>query len=180
MLIQEYHWAIFIRDAANQPGTISSIVNEYYTWSKIPKHFTRIISSNPWRDPLYYRMLRHKAKLLMIEEHGQMKAFGWIQSWSPFRRKFQKVIKNGIILGPFWTAPSERGKGYYGKLLSHAVASYDNTQALIIYCSPKNTASYNGIIKANFRRLGIYRQKYYLNGIFKSIIHPLYTDRQIL
>ena len=59
------------------------------------------------------------AKLLCYSEYNQrLQAFGWIQTWKPFRHKFGRLAKDGVMLGPYWTEPHNRGRGLYGKLLS--------------------------------------------------------------
>jgi len=104
---------------------------------------------------MYYRLKWGDAKLLCYSDDGDdLQAYGWIQSWKQFKREFRMISGDGVLLGPFWTAPSQRGKGLYGKLLQHCLFHSPATMPVFIYTSPENTSSQRGILKAGFELVG--------------------------
>ena len=104
------------------------------------------------------RLKRGDARLLCLMEQGKLCAYGWIQRWRPFRRRLAWLADDGIVLGPYWTAPSQRGKGFYGLLLGHSIALCPERyrKPLLIFARPDNKPSLRGIEKAGFVRLGVY------------------------
>lgn len=100
-------------------------------------------------------MRRGKARLLCFSEDGlQLDAYGWIQDWSLFRRRYGAIATEGVMLGYYWTAPAARGRGLYGRLLSHSLALCRKDRPILIATTPDNTASQRGIVKAGFQSRG--------------------------
>lgn len=104
------------------------------------------------------RLKRGHARLLCLLRGGRLCAYGWVQQWGPFRRRLGWLTLDAVMLGPYWTAPSERGKGLYGRLLAHSIAVCPerDRKPLLIFARPGNWASLRGIEKAGFLRLGVY------------------------
>lgn len=141
--------------SAQGTGREDPDVKVYDVWADIPENFRKIAVPSPWRSVLYHRMRRGEARFLCLSEDGRrLDAYGWIQDWRPFRRKFGALAQSGTMLGPYWTAPEARGRGLYGRLLGHSLSLCSTQQAILIYTSPDNVASQRGIEKAGFRRLG--------------------------
>lgn len=105
------------------------------------------------------RMVRHGARLLCLVEDGRLGAYGWIQRWVHFRRRYAYLAADATMLGFFWTAPACRGRGMFGRLMAHAIAVCEERRRvpLLVMTSPANRASQRGIEKAGFIRLGTYR-----------------------
>ena len=61
---------------------------------------------------MFYRLARGDAILICYSKNSkQLQAYGWIQTWEPFKHKFKAISNEGVLLGPFWTAPEYRRKG---------------------------------------------------------------------
>jgi RimJ/RimL family protein N-acetyltransferase len=115
------------------------------------------ILKNWWMQPLYYRFKSRKATLVTWEENDKILAYGWVQNWDPFRRKFGKIFPEAIMLGPYYTNPDQRGKGIYKKLLAYSLSCYPKDKAIAIYTSPTNISSQKGIEGSGFTKLGTFR-----------------------
>ena len=115
------------------------------------------IWKNKWLQPLYYRFRNKHATLLTLEEGGKVVAYGWVQSWQPFYRKFGAIFPEATMLGPYWTAPSHRGRGVYKTLLYRSLTLCEPDKPVAIYTSPGNIASQRGIKGAGFQYIGTYR-----------------------
>jgi len=72
--------------------------------------------------PTVRRQKRGQAKLLgLSDRESKFPAYGWIQSWKPFRRKFGMLADDVVMLGPYWTArPSPAEKACMAACLSMA------------------------------------------------------------
>ncbi|MDY0144450.1 MAG: hypothetical protein RBS84_00480 [Kiritimatiellia bacterium] len=136
-------------------GTADPHVKVYAAWDEIPPRFRRRALGTSWMNAMYYRLRRGEARLLCYSEDGQrLDAYGWIQDWRPFRRRFGALAKHGTMLGFYWTAPEARGRGLYGRLLSHSLTVCSKDHPILIVTSPENKASQRGIDKAGFKSLG--------------------------
>jgi GNAT superfamily N-acetyltransferase len=110
-----------------------------------------------------YRLRREEARLLCLSEDGlHLDAYGWIQDWRPFRRRFGALAQTGTMLGPYWTAPEARGRGLYGRLLAHSLSLCDRDRPILIGTSPENKPSQRGIEKAGFKPRGEWVLRLYL------------------
>lgn len=130
-------------------------VGVYGSRAEIPAHFRKIVVPAPWMNSMGHRLERGEAKLLCYSADGQrLDAYGWVQDWRPFRRRFGAIAAEGTMLGPYWTDPNARGQGLYGRLLAHSLSLCPPERPVFIYTSPDNEASQRGIEKAGFRPLG--------------------------
>ena len=113
-----------------------------------------------------HRMKRDGARLLVLREENRLRAYGWIQGWRSFRRLLW-LAPGARCLGFYWTAPADRGRGLYGRLLKHSIAVCEerNRLPLIIFTSPNNMRSQRGIEKAGFLRLGEYELQSWFGGL---------------
>jgi len=147
---------VFYRyDAHQGPGAAHDTVSVYDSWSACPAAIRDTVLGSRWLNVMYYRWRRGEARLLCYCEDGlTVQAFGWIQSWRPFRRKFGMLAQEGTMLGPYQTAPQARGRGLYGILLSHSLWLCDKEKPILIYTDPDNEASQKGISKAGFQYMG--------------------------
>ena len=140
---------------AQGAGMVDPDVQVYSEWKAVPPHFRKIAAASPWRNAMYYRMRRGQARLLCCSKDGvRLAAYGWIQDWAPFRRRFGAIAQDGAMLGFYWTAPEVRGQGLYGRLLAHSLAVCSKERPIVICVSPDNPASRRGIEKAGFAPLG--------------------------
>lgn len=138
----------FYRYAEQQPDADDS-VSEYKSWGDIPIDFRDGAMPPPWI--LIHRQRLGQARLLCLADpEAKLQAWGWIQSWKPFSRKFSMIADDAVMLGPYWTAPEHRGKGLYGRLLKHSVHLCQNGKAILIATPPDNLASQKAITKAGF------------------------------
>lgn len=107
---------------------------------------------------LRLRMLLQGVTLLYLSEDGKLCAYGWLRECDPFLRRYRWLTPRGLLLGYFWVAPTSRGRGLYGRLLSTCIAlSRDRRDMpIVVDANPSNTASLRGLEKAGFARLGTY------------------------
>ena len=130
-------------------------VKVYAAWDEIPPHFRKVAAAHSRLNVMYYRIKRREARLLCYSEDGtRLDAYGWIQDWRPFRRRFGVLADQGTMLGFYWTAPAARGRGLYGRLLAHSLFLCRKERPILIATSPENKASQRGIEKAGFQSLG--------------------------
>jgi hypothetical protein len=136
-------------------GQADPHVKVYASWVEIPGRFRKEAVPAPWLSPMRRRLRRGEARLLCYSEDGQkLDAYGWIQDWRPFRRRFGALAQTGTMLGPYWTVPAARGRGLYGRMLAHSLFLCSLDGPALIYTEPGNLASTRGIEKAGFRFLG--------------------------
>lgn len=136
-------------------GRTDPHIRVYETWGDIPIRFRKIAAAAPWRNVMYYRMKRGGARLMCYSEDGErLDAFGWIQDWRPFRRRFGAIAREGTMVGFYWTAPESRGRGYFSRLLAHGLALSDKKRPIIVCVGTENVASWRGVEKAGFASLG--------------------------
>jgi hypothetical protein len=153
-------------DPGQGAGRPDPCVKVYGSWKDIPESFRRRAVPAPWRSAMRHRLRRGKARLLCLSEDGQhLDAYGWIQDWRPFRRRFGALARTGTMLGPYWTAPEARGRGLYGRLLAHSLSICDRDRPILIGTSPENKPSQRGIEKAGFSLRGGWEIRLYLRGI---------------
>ncbi len=149
-------------------------VKVYASWQEIPEPIQQAVIPSRHIDSMYYRLGRGQAKLLCYtEKPNQLMAYGWVQDWQPFRRKFHMLAKEGIMLGPYWTAEECRGRGIYGVLLQHSLSLCEKDKPILIYTSPENLASQRGIEKAGFHFLGDWQVNSWLRVFMSQTKIPL-------
>lgn len=119
---------------------------------EVPPEIARRVMPFGPVDLLRCRMRRGLARLMvLLDDHGELAAHGWIQSWRPFRRRLACLGSRGRMLGPYVTQPAHRGRGLYHFLLRESVALAEPGEPLYIYAETWNEASLRGIQKAGFR-----------------------------
>lgn len=143
------------------PGRRDPAVVEYAAGHDLPRERVRQMVAIVGRLafwPMHRRMRRFGGKLLCLLEGDRIVAYGWVQGWEPFRRRFGWLAKDAVMLGFYWTAPEFRGRGLYGRLLAHSIAACERRDQvpLLIMTSLANAASQRGIAKAGFQRLGVF------------------------
>ncbi|MBS4033782.1 MAG: hypothetical protein KGZ85_04905 [Ignavibacterium sp.] len=142
---------------------VSEIDNEirvYTNITNIPSKIFKKIIPNKYLNIMFYRLSFGQAVLLCLLYNTNLIAYGWIQSWKSFKKKFRMIdtVKyETYMLGPFWTDSNFRGKGYYGRLIENAIIFSGENKRSIIYTSPHNTSSKRGIEKAGFSKIGSFR-----------------------
>lgn len=125
------------------------------SYAQIPPPFRGVVLPKRFLNVMYWRLQRGQATLLCYSDDGDtLQAYGWIQAWKPLRRKFSMLAKDGIMLGPYWTAPEHRGKGLYGKLLDRSFALCRGKTPVFGCTAPENAPSQRGVAKAGFEPLG--------------------------
>ena len=142
-------------DPRQGTGQADARIRIYSTWAELPEAVRRRVLPRFRMNAMYYRLRRGEARLLCHSADGeQVDAYGWIQDWRPFRRKFAALAREGLMLGPYWTAPEARGRGLYGRLLGQSLSVCLKDRPILIYTSPDNSASRRGIEKAGFQPRG--------------------------
>lgn len=142
-------------------GHLCEAVNLYSRSEEIPSSFLSILfPKGTFMNPMWHRLKCGHAKLLCYtDDNCHLLAYGWVQDWSPFQRKFAMITRDGVMLGPYWTSPKYRGKNIYGKLLQASLSICSKDKPILIYTAPDNIASQHGIMKAKFQFVGGYRIK---------------------
>lgn len=147
-------------------GQADPAVSVYTTWDDIPEGFRGHVLPRPLLNIMYHRLRAGKAKLLCLsEDDAKLQAFGWVQDWSPFQKKFGAFLAPSTVLGPYNTLPGERRKGFYGRLLSHSLSLCGEDGSVVIYATPDNHASHKGITRAGFEPVGAWEVTVWLRLI---------------
>ncbi|MEP0848327.1 MAG: GNAT family N-acetyltransferase [Phycisphaerae bacterium] len=120
------------------------------------------------RRMLWY--LRHGVAVLVAATSDKdLIAYGWLLKWQLVEREFWWLADDGVCMGPFWTNPLYRRRGWYRRLLLHSLAELRERFARppYIWARSDNTASIRVIESVGFRPLGRHRVETYLNGLFR-------------
>lgn len=144
---------------------------KFYPDYKSGKNVAGKILRNRFVQPLYHRFRAGKAQLITWEENEEIMAYGWLQSWEPFKVKFGKIYPDATMLGPYYTLPQERGKGIYKKLLAFSLHHCTKEKPIAIYTSRNNISSQKGIEGSGFSKIGLFRVQLYFR-VF-SIVEKL-------
>jgi GNAT superfamily N-acetyltransferase len=150
-------------------GELMPDVRKYTKFSEIPKPIRKqLFPFFPLLHVMFYRLLSGQAVLHCVHTDTEVIAFGWIQSWGPFKRRFKFLTSDGIVLGQYWTNPDYRRQGYYYRLLQHSIAVLDKQQSkrILIYHLVTNIPSQRVIVKAGFKLIGSYATIRLLQGVF--------------
>lgn len=137
-------------------------IKVYSEYSDIPQQLKKQLLNHPFINPFYYRLKSHQALLLSIQNDEEIISYGWVQKWQPFKRKFGWIYKEAMMLGPYWTKDSHRGKGIYGRLLKQSISLATKNFPLIIYTSMENINSQKGIEKMDFKLIGNFKINLFL------------------
>ena len=108
----------------------------------------------------------------VVARSDEVAACGWIQDWTPFRRRLGCIVDDATMPGLYWTSPRHRGKGLYRKLLLHSLYLADKTRPIVVYTTPTNVASQRGIRRAGFRFIGCYNVRQYFRFFTRCIPRP--------
>lgn len=157
LIFESGEYTLYHLDSSEQyPDSYDPDIKVYLKYREIPKFIRGKVLIHPFINSLYYRIKSHQATFLCFLSDSEIIAYGWIQSWKPFKRKFRWLFEDGTMLGPYWTNPKFRGQGYYGRLLKHSIALVNKKSPIIIYTIPENLSSQKGIEKAGFKKIGTY------------------------
>ncbi len=158
LFFQQKTCVFYAQSSTTSTASGNKNIKVYDCWSQVPDPYKNIISPSKLPDVMRLRLCTGKAKLLLYSEDDRsLDAYGWIQEWRPFRRKFFAISSSGMMLGPFWTAPSRRGQGIYGHLLRDSLDLCPVDTTAYIYTSPQNMSSQKGIMKAGFSYIGTWK-----------------------
>lgn len=145
-------------------------VSVYRSIKSIPANYKKVVLRRRLINPMFYRLARGDAILICYSKNSkQLQAYGWIQTWEPFKHKFKAISNEGVLLGPFWTAPEYRRKGLYTKLIEHCLYICRNSPTIYIFTDPDNFPSQKGIISAGFQLKG----KWQITAFYKYSIFSI-------
>lgn len=116
------------------------------------------------------RLKRQQASLLVLDEESAPIAYGWIQLGSALQFEFSWINLPWLGLGPYWTDERFRGKGAYGRLLTHSLQVCRDRfpdHTAYIWAQADNVASIRGIEKAGFQDFGVHRIATYGFGLVR-------------
>lgn len=134
----------------------------------LPSGIAAVVFPRGRLDTMRWRYRRRLAALLVLLGAGErVVAYGWIQSWRPFRRRFRAIAAEGRMLGFYWTHPAERGRGLYSDMLRRSIAMIPAPEPLIIYAEHGNVASIRGIRTAGFEHLADLEVHRWLHVFFR-------------
>ena len=173
VVYEKKHYLFYRYDLRQGAGEPYDEIRVYGSYKEIPHKFREVAIPSRSFNVMYYRLKLGYAKLLCYSDNNHMlKAYGWIQSWRPFKHKFRMLAVDGIMLGPYWTAPKHRGKGIYGKLLKHSLFLCQKEKPILIYTTPDNISSQRGVLKAGFEPYG----EWIIKVCFRCSLHALRLD----
>lgn len=149
-------------------------ISTYDAASGIPDNVLEQLADAAGRFELYLmtgRMRRNGAVLAVLPGVESIIGYGWIQQWAPLRREFGWLAEDAVCLGPFWVHPSYRGRGVYGRLLTHTVVEAMRRGAtnVFIWTDDGNRASAHGIERAGFEPVGRYHITLWFAGCWRKV-----------
>jgi len=167
--------ALYRYDRVQQgAGYIDPVIQCYDGRDPMPDLVTKVLIKQSGN--LSYRLLRRRTRqyggfLLVLIQADVLIAYGWIQSWQPFKREYKWLGREWVCLGPYWTSPDYRGRGLYGRLLQHSIAECfaRGWFKAYIWANINNTPSIRGIEKAEFVPVGSYKVSRYLSKLICSV-----------
>lgn len=117
------------------------------------------------------RMRRNGAVLAVLPGVESIIGYGWIQQWAPLRREFGWLAEDAVCLGPFWVHPNYRGRGVYGRLLTHTVVEAMRRGAtnVFVWTDDGNRSSAHGIERAGFESVGRYHITLWFAGCWRKV-----------
>jgi GNAT superfamily N-acetyltransferase len=140
-------------------GKEDEFLTVYTTYSEIPKQIRPQLFRTKFYNTMLRRIKKGQASVICLIYHADLIAYGWIQSWKPFRRRFASLSDDAIMLGPYWTKPEFRGKGIYKRLLKHSMSlNREREKNLLIFAQPENHSSIAGIRSVGFKYIGEFRR----------------------
>jgi len=109
----------------------------------------------PVRENEVQRLADGSSFWCLVNEQKVVVSTGWLTGKQHFYISetdfgFDTHNSSSGLLYHFVTKENYRGKGYYGLLLRSIVANAKGYERFIIYTSPDNSSSSNGILKAGF------------------------------
>lgn len=111
----------------------------------------------PYRcSVLRCRMARDLAEIVVLTQSQQLIAYGWIQSWRPFRRVFRAISERGTMIGPAWTHPEWRGQGLHSLILRKRILLSAGSGPLYSFVEEENIASMKGLKRTGFFEIGLF------------------------
>ncbi|MFN0135403.1 MAG: GNAT family N-acetyltransferase [Phycisphaerae bacterium] len=116
------------------------------------------------------RLKKQQASLLVLSDDPDPIAYGWLQLGPALRYEFGWLTEPWLCLGPYWTDEQQRGKGAYGRLLTHSLHIYRERfpqHTAYIWAQADNAASIRGIEKAGFTPFGTHRIATYGFGLVR-------------
>lgn len=156
------------RNDAPMPPT-GYTCEQYGPGDRLPSEVASFAMPGGMREVMWWRFRRGLATLLLVRSpNGRPAAFGWVQSWRPFRRRFRAISRGGRMLGFYRTDPAHRGRGVYHFLLRRSVAMAPAHEPLLIYAERDNEPSLRGIERAGFVFVAEVRVRRVL-GLFSSV-----------
>lgn len=130
----------------------------YRRVAEVPSALRPVLFPDGALSTMALRMRRGRAWVVCFgDERRGCVAYGWVQDWASFRRRYAMVADEGVVFGPFWTDPALRGRGLMGRLIGHALRLVDDGRPAFAAIAPDNVASQRGFRAAGFARVARYR-----------------------
>jgi hypothetical protein len=187
LVLQRYRLVIYTYSPRQGAGQIDERILALDRTAEVPPEVRRqFIQARGWAAWVSgrWRMTKQDATLLCLMENGKLCAYGWHRRFDPFFRRYRWLTPRATLLGYFWTAREERGRGLYGRLLDHCIAISDDRTSVpvIVYAVSSNRSSLRGLEKAGFARLGEYEMTCRLFGAWckHRVISQETTIAQVL
>jgi|GEM_PF-1079799 len=113
------------------------------------------VHREPIREHEVQRLADGSSFWCLVNGSDEVVSTGWLTGKQKFYISetdfgFDTHNSSAALLYHFGTKEQHRGKGYYGVLLRTMVSHAAEYDRFIIYTSPDNTSSHNGILKAGF------------------------------
>lgn len=102
---------------------------------------------------LLHRMKRHVAQVVTLTLDDELIAYGWLQTWDPFRHLYHDISTTGTMIGPAWTSPEWRGKGIHSLMLSMRLHLAPPGERTFSFAENDNHASRKGLIRTGFSKI---------------------------
>lgn len=169
----------FYRHSAGRPRAFSAappagyVLSRHERFEDVPAAVASIVMPGRFFDLMRSRLERKAATLFTLTTNdGELAAYGWTQSWTPFRRHFGAIASEGRMLGYYKTFPAHRRRGLYGHLLRASLATLGADEEAIIFATANNEASLRVIESVGFEYVTHLETRRFLHFFSRSAVKP--------
>ena len=155
------------------PGKLDPEVRELEVGPNFDEEGARMLPAFLWRGgrgPMIHRMRRRQARIYVLETDGATAGYFFTQSWSLFEESMGFLGDPCRILGPGWTDPAYRGRGFLGRMMNHTIYMEAQRGYPRVYgwAQVTNTPSRKGVERTGAICLGCHELREYLWGLINT------------
>ncbi|UCG33719.1 MAG: hypothetical protein JSU68_03610 [Phycisphaerales bacterium] len=155
------------------PGKLDPEIRELDVGPRFNEEGPRVFPPHVWQGGyglMMIRMRRGQARAYVLNTDGAPVGYCFTQDWGLFERSMGFLGESRLMLGPGWTDPAYRGRGFFGRMMNHAVYAEAQRGYPRLYgvALVSNTPSRKGIERTGAICLGCHEVREYLWGLFNT------------